>query len=69
MEMEGDENQNSFAKHWGWYTAVSKLAEDKVWKINDVVALPLIACLNHLSYIMDVNKEEEKRIKEAYNQR
>jgi hypothetical protein len=62
-----DENQNSMGKFWGWYQAISFLAENKVWKIDSVTNLPLVACLNHLSFLMDYNKQQEEKIKQIQN--
>ncbi len=59
-----DDDKSSFAKHWGWYSAISTLADNKVWVVDDVTNLPLISCLNHLAYIMDLNQQAEKQIKE-----
>jgi hypothetical protein len=59
-----DDDTSSFAKHWGWYSAISTLADNKVWVVDDVTNLPLISCLNHLAYIMDLNQQAEKQIKE-----
>jgi len=55
-----DENTNSFGKFWGWYAAIAFLAENKVWQIDGVTNLSLMACLNHLSFLVDVNNEKEK---------
>ena len=59
-----DETENSFIKFWGWYSCISLLAQDKVWKIDSITDLSLITCLNHLSYINDLNQERNKQIKE-----
>ena len=55
-----NENENSFGKFWGWYAAIAFLAENKVWQVDSVTNLSLMACLNHLSYLVDVNNEKEK---------
>ena len=64
MEIQDTENTNTFNGYWGWYIAISFLAENKVWKIDNVVSLPLVSALNHLAYLMDYNREEEKKIKQ-----
>jgi hypothetical protein len=58
--MVDNENEDNFGSHWGWYQAISTLSEDKVWKIDDVTNLPLTLCLNHLSYLIDKNREQER---------
>ena len=60
----GDENKNTFSSYWGWYSAISALAENKVWLFRDVTSLPLAQALNHIAYLMDFNKEQEKKVKE-----
>jgi hypothetical protein len=61
----GEKTKNNFSAYWGWYSAISSLAENKVWLFRDVTGLPLAQCLNHISYLMDYNKEQEKKIKES----
>jgi hypothetical protein len=58
--MVDNENTNNFSSYWGWYQAISTLSEDKVWQIDHVVSLPLVLCLNHLSYLIDKNQERER---------
>ena len=60
---EGSKDNNNFSQFWGYYVWISQLSEDKVWKINSITSLPLILCLNHLSYLTDVRNEQEKAIK------
>jgi len=67
--MEDDGNKNTMGKFWGWYQAIVLLAENKVWKIDSVTNLPLVACLNHLSWLMDFNSQQEQKIKESQNRR
>jgi hypothetical protein len=61
----GNENKNNFSSHWGWYSAVSALAENQVWLFRNVTDLPLAQCLNHIAYLLDFNKEQEKKLKES----
>jgi hypothetical protein len=63
-----DEVENNFSSFWGWYQALSVLSDDKVWQIDIVSNLPLITCLNHLSYLMDLNKQKEEAIKKQQQQ-
>jgi hypothetical protein len=58
-----DEIEVGFYEFYGWYSAISFLAENKVWQIDAVTNLPLVACLNHLAYIVDFNNEKEKELK------
>ena len=60
VHMEGAQAENNFNAHWGWYQAISTLSEDKVWKIDDITCLSLLSCLNHLSYLIDKNREQER---------
>jgi hypothetical protein len=64
-----DEIENSFSSFWGWYQALSFLSNDLVWQIDTVSNLPLITCLNHLSYLMDLNKQKEEAIKKSQQNR
>ena len=62
--MDDDDDKSSFAKHWGWYSALSTLAENKVWVVDSITTLSHISCLNHLTYLMDINQQAEKQAKE-----
>jgi hypothetical protein len=62
-----DETPNSFNAFWGWYQGINVLAENKIWQIDYVTSLSLVACLNHLSYLMDLNKETERITKQQNN--
>lgn len=64
MVVDDDDDKSSFAKHWGWYAAISTLAENHIWEIDNVTNLSLISCLNHLAYLMDINQQMEKEIKQ-----
>ena len=65
VDVEDSENKNSFNAHWGWYHCISSLCEEKVWLIDNVTTLPLYQCLNHLSYLFDINQEKERLTKET----
>jgi hypothetical protein len=62
--MDDDKTTGSFSKFWGYYQIISFLAEEKIWKMDFVTNTRLVFALNHLSYLMDLNKEKEKLIKE-----
>ncbi len=68
IDGEAAQDKNSFYGHYGWYHAISQLAENKVWQIDNVVNLTLISALNHLSYLVDLNKEKEREIKKQQQQ-
>jgi hypothetical protein len=61
--VDDTQTDSSFSAHWGWYSAISVLSQDKVWEISKVTNLPLVACLNHLAYLIDVAKEKNKKQK------
>jgi hypothetical protein len=63
--LDDDEDKNNFSSHWGWYSAISTLCEEQVWRFDDVSNLSLYQCLNHLSYIKDLNQERQKQLNKA----
>ena len=58
--VEDNEDKNNFGEFWGWYAIISRLAEDRIWLFNEITNLPLISCLNHVSYIYDVNQQRKQ---------
>jgi len=53
----------SFGAFFGWYSAISTLAQDDVTKIDKVTEIPLVLALNHLSYMKALNEEKEQQLK------
>jgi hypothetical protein len=62
-DLGDDEAEGGFSEFWGYYIWINQLTENKVWKINDITSLPLVLCLNHLSYLNDLHKEQDKQLK------
>lgn len=50
-----EKKREEFNKNWGWYSVISKQAEDDPIKIKAMFELELKFILNHLSYIMTKN--------------
>ena len=69
-ESERDDSQH-FYKFWGWYIAIMELVKEDITKIENVLVLPLVGVLNHLSYIADINsiKRQEQLKQQALNRR
>lgn len=57
-------NEKSFEEFWGWYAAINALSNNDVLKNKEIVDLPLISCLNQISFLMDKASEEERAYKE-----
>jgi hypothetical protein len=68
IALEDDKSQNNFSKFWGYYIWISELSKNKVWKIDSITSLPLILCLNHLSYLTDLHSEQDKAMKQQMKQ-
>jgi hypothetical protein len=63
IEVGDDEVEGGFGKFWGYYIWISQLADNDIGKINTVTSQPLVLCLNHLSYLMDLHQEQDKAMK------
>jgi hypothetical protein len=64
VAVEDDKVENTFSQFWGYYIWINQLAENQVWKIDSVTSLPLILCLNHLSFLSDLRTEQDKAMKQ-----
>jgi hypothetical protein len=62
-EVGDDEVEGGFSQFWGYYIWISQLADNDIGKISTVTSQPLVLCLNHLSYLMDLHKEQDKAMK------
>lgn len=69
VDMGDDEIEGGFGQFWKYYIWISQLAEDQVWKIDTITSLPLVVCLNHLAYLMDLRTEQDKQIKKQMNRK
>jgi hypothetical protein len=63
MAVEDDKVENTFSQFWGYYIWISQLADNDIGKISTVTSQPLVLCLNHLSYLMDLHQEQDKAMK------
>jgi len=63
IEVGDDEVEGGFSKFWGYYIWISQLADNDIGKINTITSQPLVLCLNHLSYLMDLHQEQDKAMK------
>ena len=63
VAVEDTEDKNNFSQFWGYYIWITQLAENKIWKIDSITNLPLILCLNHLSFLADLRTEQDKAMK------
>jgi hypothetical protein len=64
VAVEDGKDENTFSQFWGYYIWINQLAENKVWKIDSITSLPLILCLNHLSFLSDLRTEQDKAMKQ-----
>ena len=69
VEVVDGKNDNNFSQFWGYYVWISQLSENQVWKIDGITSLPLVLCLNHLSYLSDLHMEQDKAIKKQMKQK
>ena len=64
IDVSDNETENSFSSFWGYYQTISFLAENKIWQLDFVTSMGLTSALNHLSYLTDLNNEQERIMKE-----
>ena len=58
-----EEDDVSFGSFYGWYSAISTLANEDVTKIEEVTKISLNLALNHLGYLKALNEERDKQLK------
>lgn len=68
MEDYEDDSQNSFEKVYGWFVVVNRVTENDITKHDIVYKKKLIEVLNQLSYLLDFDKEMEKKTKKMMKQ-
>lgn len=64
-EEEGDEEEEQVG--WGWLGAMYQLANDDITKVDEVKAMPLIKCLNFMSYRKEENEKLKAEMEKAHN--
>ena len=47
------DKQTQFARKWGWYTAISEMANGDLTKFDAITELPARTCFTFLEYTMD----------------
>jgi hypothetical protein len=61
-EVEENEDQ-SFAKYWGWFGVMISMVNDDITKIETILEYPLIFCLNYLTYMKDLQEIREQKMR------
>lgn len=67
MEMEEADLEKSMEQKFGWYLVLNRIAGDDITRHDTVAKKGIIEGLNMLSYLIEKDKEELKRIKKANN--
>lgn len=64
MEDVEDDLQNSFAATFGWFLVLNKLTQNDITKHKEVLDMKLVGVMNQLSYIIQLEKEQERQMKQ-----
>ena len=67
MEMEKENMDKSMEEKFGWYMVLNRIANDDITRHDSIVKKGIIETLNMLSYLIEKDKEEVKRMKKANN--
>jgi ribosomal protein L9 len=67
MEMEKENMDKSMEQKFGWYLVLNRIAGDDITRHDSVTKKGIIEALNMLSYLIEKDKEEIKRMKKANN--
>jgi hypothetical protein len=67
MEMEKENMDKSMEEKFGWYMVLNRIANDDITRHDSVTKKGIIEALNMLSYLIEKDKEEIKRMKKANN--
>jgi hypothetical protein len=67
MEMEKENMDKSMEEKFGWYLVLNRISNDDVTRHDSVSKKGIIETLNMLSYLIEKDKEEIKRMKKANN--
>jgi hypothetical protein len=67
MEMEKENMDKSMEEKFGWYLVLNRIADDDITRHDSIAKKGIIETLNMLSYLIEKDKEEVKRMKKANN--
>ena len=65
MEMEETNLEKSMEEKFGWYLVLNRIANDDITRHDTITKKGIIEGLNMLSYLIEKDKEELKRMKKA----
>ena len=63
MDKPEEPEELTFEKRFGWYVVVNRLTNNNINEHNKVFEKKIIEVLNQLAYIIELDKETEKRMK------
>jgi hypothetical protein len=64
VEIPEDNMAESFEQRFGWFAVVNRITQDDVTKHPAVLQGSLVGALNQLFYLVEKDKEIEKRMKQ-----
>jgi hypothetical protein len=64
-----EDDDVSFGSFYGWYSAISSLANEDITKIEEVTKISLNLALNHLGYLKSLADEKDKQLKKEMAKR
>ena len=63
MEEQEDDRNPSFAKRFGWYVILNRVASDDITRHETIFKKPLVEILNQTTYLIQKDMEIEKEHK------
>jgi hypothetical protein len=65
VETQEDNMANSFEQAFGWFAVINRLCNDDLTKHDQIVKTSILEALNQLVYLIEKDKEIERRHKKA----
>jgi hypothetical protein len=67
METQEATTDRSFQSVYGWFLVVNRLATNDITKHETIYQKGVVEILNQLSYLINLQEEEERIMKQARN--
>jgi len=65
VDLEESDLETSFQKTFGWFVVVNRLSSNDITKHEVIYKMNVVEILNHLTYLISYDREQERLHKQA----
>jgi Golgi nucleoside diphosphatase len=65
VEVEDGNMETSFQQTFGWFVVINRLSSNDITKHEMIYGMNVVEVLNHLTYLISYDREQERLLKQS----